>query len=189
MPKRLFIAISIPVSHDIVDLNQKLKKKFSKERINWVTLQNFHLTLKFLGDTEDALIPEITNVLQHALKNYKSFEITIKGLGKFSSYGRAKVIWLGVEDTEKTLNKLFTLLNNQLAALGYKQERRFFKAHLTLARIKNIRNQSILDDLIQTYSLTCFQTHKVKDVTLYQSILKPSGPDYKSLTTIPLQVV
>ncbi len=186
MSKRLFIAVHIPVLTDIIELSQKLKQKLNKERINWVSLHNFHLTLKFLGDTDEVLIPEIAAIVQQVAKDFNPFEIVIKGLGRFSSSGHAKVIWLGIEDTNEVLNTLFVQLNNQLADLGFKAESRPFRAHLTLARVKNIRNQSVLNDLIHTYSHTHFQNHKVKDIILYQSILKPSGPIYKPLITVPI---
>jgi 2'-5' RNA ligase len=186
MSKRLFIAVHIPISQDIIELSQKLKQKLNKERINWVSLHNFHLTLKFLGDTDEALIPEIKAVMQHVANDFKPFDIEIKGLGKFSSSGHAKVIWLGIEDTNEILNTLSIKLNKQLAGLGFNAESRPFRAHLTLARVKNIRNQSVLNDLIHTYAHTHFQNHKVKDIILYQSILKPSGPVYKPVVTVPL---
>ena len=186
MSKRLFIAVHIPVLTDIIELSQKLKQRLNKERINWVSLHNFHFTLKFLGDTDEVLIPEIAAIVQHVAKDFNPFEIVIKGLGRFSSSSHAKVIWLGIEDTEEVLNTLSIQLNNQLACLGFKAESRPFRAHITLARVKNIRNQSVLNDLIHTYSHTHFQNHKVKDIILYQSILKPLGPIYKPLITVPL---
>jgi 2'-5' RNA ligase len=186
MSKRLFIAVHIPVLADIIELSQKLKQRLDKGRINWVPLHNFHLTLKFLGDADEVLIPEIVAIMQQVANEFEAFDVGIEGLGKFSSSGHAKVIWLGIEDTKEVLNALSIQLNNQLAGLGFKPETRPFRAHLTLARVKNIHNQSVLNNLIHTYSHTHFQNHKVKDIILYQSILKPSGPVYKPLITVPL---
>lgn len=186
MSKRLFIAVDIPVSDDMIEFSQMLKKKLINERVRWVRLTNFHLTLKFLGDTEDSIIPDIIKRLQQTVSGIKPFEINIKGMGKFSSSGHTKVIWLGVEDLNKVLNNIAEQLNTSLVDLGFKFERTPYKPHLTLGRVKYIHNENILLDLINKYSNTPFQNHKVKELILYQSILKPSGPIYKRLINVSL---
>ncbi len=186
MSKRLFIAADIPVSKNIIELSQKLKQKLNNEGIKWVPLQNFHLTLKFLGDTDEVFIPGIINALQQSVSGIKPFDINIKGMGKFSSFGHTKVIWLGVDDKTNSLSDIATQVNKNLIDLGFAFEKRSFKAHLTLARVKYIRNENFLSDLIQNYAHTQFQNHKVKEIILYQSILKPSGPIYKPISTISL---
>ncbi len=186
MSKRLFVAADIPVSNNIIELSQKLKQKLNNEGIKWVPLHNFHLTLKFLGDTDEAYIPNIINVLQQSISGIKPFDINIKGMGKFSSSGHTKVIWLGVDDNTNSLSNIATQVNKNFVDLGFAFEKRSFKAHLTLARVKYIRNENILSDLIQNYAHTQFQNHTVKEIILYQSILKPAGPVYKPLANFSL---
>ena len=185
MHQRLFIAINIPVSDSIIRFTQKLKEKFKNDRIKWIEFKNFHITLKFLGETPSHLVPDISNTIASITENYTNFEIQIRKFGKFSSMGHAKVMWLGIDDKSKTLSKISADLNKELELYGFKPEKRNFKAHLTLARIKFIKNEHLLNDLIKTYSDKNFQSILVEELILYQSLLTPKGSVYKILEKFP----
>jgi len=186
MSKRLFIAVDISLSDDVVSLLAKLKQKLSRDNIKWVPTHNFHLTLKFLGDTEESLIPELISQMEIIAKQFTPFELTVKSLGTFSSAKFPKVIWLGIDDKENTLSSIASNLNKSLSALGFDEDKRTFKAHLTLARIKFINNPQILNNLVRSYRDTVFHRQVIEKLILYESILKPSGPVYKPLAEISL---
>ncbi len=185
MTKRLFIAINIPVSDEVKSFVSKIQRQFIGDKIKWVPLVNFHLTIKFLGDTDIKLIPEITRQIKDAVKNIHSFDIYISGLGKFSKAKHAKVIWLGVQDNSGNLEKIFKSINNNLLNLGFSSQYKF-SPHITLGRIKSIHNEEVLDKLTNTYSDKLFQTTTVSDVILYESILKPSGAVYNVVEKVSL---
>ncbi|MDA3954915.1 MAG: hypothetical protein PF485_14805 [Bacteroidales bacterium] len=83
--KRTFIAIKIPISNKTQELLNRLKIDFEDEKIKWIEDNNIHITLFFLGNTEEGKINEISAELTKIFKRVKSFDILCKGLGVFRS--------------------------------------------------------------------------------------------------------
>ena len=128
---RTFIAIEIPekIRHQIAELLAGLKEQGGK--ITWVKPENMHLTLKFLGDTEENSIDTIAGRLAEIVSTFAQFEICIKGVGAFPNLRKPRVFWVGTTDEKDTLKSLANQINQQLSVLGFEQEKRPFSAHLT----------------------------------------------------------
>jgi 2'-5' RNA ligase len=185
MNKRLFIAINIPVSEKVRDFAQKIQQHFIDDKIKWVPLVNFHLTIKFLGETDENIIPEITKQIKTCTEKFNPFEISISGIGKFPKTRQPKVIWLGIKDANNIIRKLFTTVNNSMTNLGFDSQNKF-SPHITLGRIKFIKNKQLLNNLIDTYSDVLLQQITVSNIILYESILKPSGAEYRIIEKFDL---
>ena len=95
---RTFIAMDIPVSQKVTEIINELKKIQIDAKI--VEIENMHLTLKFLGDTDEKLIDEIEKIIKDAILNMQPFEIILKNLGVFPNEKYMKVAWIGVENAE-----------------------------------------------------------------------------------------
>ena len=95
MALRCFIAIEIPeaIKRAIVSSIDGLKK--SGADVKWVSPENIHITLQFLGETEEAHIPLIKEALDKILLPYSPFYIKIAGVGCFPDTRRPRVIWVG----------------------------------------------------------------------------------------------
>ena len=178
---RTFIAIDIPVSQKVPEIINELKKIQIDAKI--VETENMHLTLKFLGDTDENLIDEIEKIIKDAILNMQPFEIILKNLGVFPNEKYMKVAWIGVENAEP-LKKFAETIDTKLKDLGFEKEKRPFSVHLTIARIKSAKNKEKLIDLIDKYQNIELQKIKINNIILKKSILTPKGPIYTNLKQI-----
>ena len=132
MPLRCFIAIEIPekIRGAIVSAIDGLKK--SGADVKWVSPENIHITLQFLGDTVETHIPLVKEALNKILLTYSPFYIKITGVGCFPDTRRPRVIWVGTEESQPVIN-LHRDIAKGMAGLGYREEERNFTPHLTSA--------------------------------------------------------
>ncbi|MDP4222569.1 MAG: RNA 2',3'-cyclic phosphodiesterase, partial [Bacteroidota bacterium] len=102
------------------------------------------------------------------------------GAGVFRNYRDPRIIWTGIQSSDKLI-KLNELITAGLRENGFETEEREFNPHLTLGRIKSIRDPEDLKKALESYSQTVFQTVKVNEIILFESILMQTGPLYKPL--------
>jgi RNA 2',3'-cyclic 3'-phosphodiesterase len=183
--KRLFIAIRINPDSSFLNWYKQLKESLKKEDIRWTRLENLHLTLLFLGDTNVELIPAIIAALKRAVASQRSFRFYLTGIGVFRSLRYPKIFWIGIKETEK-LKLIKFNIDNQLKSLLSMKESDSFKPHLTLGRMRRIYDPDLLKNLISKYSDHEFMEVEVNEIIFYESILKKSGPVYEVIETIPL---
>jgi 2'-5' RNA ligase len=183
--KRLFIAVRIEPDIPLLNWFKQVKETLKNEEIRWTRLENLHLTLLFLGDTNIELIPEISTALERSTVSYQYFRFSLSGLGVFRSLSYPRVLWIGIKETEK-LGLIKESIDNQLKPLLNKDVTGSFKPHLTLGRMKRIENLELLKELISKYRDNKFMEVEIDEIILYESILNKSGPVYKVIKTIPL---
>ncbi|MFO7827344.1 MAG: RNA 2',3'-cyclic phosphodiesterase [Bacteroidales bacterium] len=183
--KRTFIAIKIPVSKQTAEFIQDIKSELRNDKINWVEIFQMHITLYFLGDTEDEMIEKISYHLGELLKNQTPFKLNCKGLGLFKNLSNPRVLWLGIEESVQ-LQNLKTRIDGLMKNLGFEIEKRAFKPHLTLGRIKYIKDKEKLKNLLERYNDFEFQEFKIDKLIFYESRLTSDGPIYKAIKEILL---
>lgn len=176
--KRIFIAVKVEPSAKFLTLISTLKSVLKSDSIKWTNPENIHITLAFLGDTDEKVIEDISLMLKDKCTGSGSFELLIKGLGLFRSINDPRIIWTGIKPSEK-LVRLNELVIGGLKDLKIKFEDRPFKPHLTLGRIKHISDRELLRSLTVQYGNTEIQTVPVPEVILYESVLMATGPVYK----------
>ncbi|MEM0134955.1 MAG: RNA 2',3'-cyclic phosphodiesterase [Thermoplasmatales archaeon] len=162
---RSFIAISLPAN----DLLAKViyeNKPMSKA----VEGKNLHLTLKFLGDVDN--IDEVRINLE-AIK-FRKFVMTLKGLGAFPSQQSGRLLFVKAYP-EDVLKDLAAEVNSKTKVIPLDHP---FTPHITLFRVKDRRNFS---EVITRYADTVFMEHEVASFSLFESILKPTGPVYREI--------
>ncbi len=184
MKKRLFIAIKLDRSilQALVAFQTVLKTELPYPGIRWVNPRLFHLTLQFLGDTEESKLPALTASLLTAARKIKPFTITFEGVGYFGSNNDIRAFWVGTKPSPD-LRDLFTEVINSSAFLGSGTTARF-SPHITLARGANslTREESshIAKNLLEKRSQE-FGVTNVSSFELIESILYQTGPVYKTL--------
>lgn len=184
MPKfRGFIAIDIPINKKLLEMENEIKNTGADMKL--VEPENIHVTLKFLGDTDEEKISEIENIIKNSVKDINTFNIKIKGSGVFPNKNYIKVIWIGLENAEP-IGEIAKKMDKQLQSLGFESEKRGFSAHLTIARVKSSRNKEKLLQIIQKYQDVEFATIEVNLVKLKKSDLTPKGPIYTTLREVKL---
>jgi 2'-5' RNA ligase len=96
-----------------------------------------------------------------------------------------RVLFANIKDG-KELQLLASEIDKRLEKLGFELETRPFKPHLTLARIKFLKNKKAFYQAVEKYRETLFQAVPVNELIFYRSILKPEGPEYKELSILKL---
>ena len=155
-------------------------------KAKWVRPQNIHLTLKFLGNIDPAAIEDIGRAMAEAAGECAPFTLTVGGIGFFPGIRRPRVVWIGLGGATAVLLNLQGNLADRLAAVGFAKEKRSFKAHLTLGRIRQAVNPNILDQAIQAYSDIGNLKFSADRIILFKSDLKPSGAVYSHLKQVEL---
>ncbi len=183
--KRTFIAIKIPVSKQMAGLIQDLKFALKDERIKWVENWNLHITLFFIGDTDKSIIDEIGNKLTDNLGKIKSFNLSCKEVGVFKSVYNPKVLWFGIGQSEN-LTSLKLVVNKVMSSLGFAIEERDFKPHLTIGRVKFVKDKDKIKNVLAKYKEIEIQNFSIDEVIFYESKLTPKGPVYEVLKKITL---
>jgi RNA 2',3'-cyclic 3'-phosphodiesterase len=175
--KRLFAAIKIHPTAEYLLIFNEITSSLSHERIKWVEPENMHLTLKFFGETDEKQIPAIQHVLQNAADQSKSFSLSVANTGIFGSHYDPKVIWFGIEkqpELELLAKNIFTGLEK----IGWQPDRQNFVPHLTIGRIKELKDKTLFQKIISKYNTVKIQEEKVTEIKLYESILSRGGPLY-----------
>lgn len=181
---RAFIAIEIPseIKKAIASQTASLQKNAGRS-VRWVTPENTHLTLKFIGELSSANVGLLTQALQAECSQQDCFKITVRGVGSFPNLHRPRVIWVGLQ-APPDLNRLQHRLEAAAARLGYEAEERPFSAHLTIGRVREQASQDELKRLeaaLTGLEIGELGTFTARSVTLFKSELRPAGPLYTSL--------
>lgn len=181
-PLRTFIAIELPaeVSRELAVLQQHLKTRGLKLR--WVKPGNIHLTLKFLGDIMPDDIQAIAPAIQAAAGATSPFDLVVQGLGVFPGSRRPRVLWSGLGGALTQLEQMYRCLEDALAERGIAREKRPFKGHLTLARIKGTVDSRRLLSAIEAEGMFTPLPLPVGELVLFQSRLQPTGAVYTPLS-------
>lgn len=183
--KRIFIALKIEAGENLLTMISSFRARLNMEQIKWTDTANIHITLAFLGDTEENVIKAIISMLEEKCDGFGQFELVLKGSGYFRSIADPRIIWTGIEPSEK-LVQLNSLIINGLKNLNIKIEDRPFKPHLTIGRIKQLNDRESFLDVTEEFKDYEIQLVPVNEVILYESILLPSGPVYKTLVKVSL---
>lgn len=181
---RTFIAVDIASTPAMLEFSEAIRKTGADVKL--VEPQNIHITLKFLGDTDEQLLPDIEEIIRDSVVGIQPFSISLQGTGVFPNRDYLKVIWVGLIAGEQ-METIGGRIEEGCAGLGFKKERRAFSPHLTVGRVRTVRNKQQLLNVIDKYKETMFATEEVRAVTLKRSVLSPSGPTYTTLISVPLE--
>lgn len=175
---RTFIAVRIPaeVRRRLADIEQKLKS--SGADVKWVPEENFHLTLKFLGNVDPDRLRAVCDAIRSIAETSNAFEVTLTGVGAFPKASRPSVVWVGVTTGAEEMKALAARVDDALAGLGFLREERGFSAHVTLGRVRSARHIHRLPEVIESLKDEEAGVFTVGSVAVMKSDLRPSGPVY-----------
>jgi 2'-5' RNA ligase len=184
--KRTFIGLKINTNPALSSLFSDLKKNLNGEQLHWIDADNLHLTLRFLGNTEDAQLSEICNALDLLIPQYNNFSLDIQGLGIFGKRSLPKILWAGVKMSPNVYS-LVENIEDIVSSAGFERETKPYSPHLTLCRIKALSDASHLLNLVDQYKQTHFLTQHVNEIIIYESVLKSFGTVYVPLKLFDLK--
>jgi len=176
---RTFIAINLDskIKEYLSSLKNNLKTDNSK--IKWVEENNLHITLKFLGYILPQHLELIDLELKKITNQYPSFSIKLSSdIGIFPSYKMPRIIWVGIKESSHKLTELYNSIEERLYKNGFPKENKRFSSHITIGRIKYIKDKNSLINNLKQISIERL-SQKVESVELMKSELTSKGPVYR----------
>jgi len=183
---RLFVAVELSeeLRTGIGRLISDLAVRWPEAR--WVSPDNLHLTVKFLGSTPIGLVSPVGAALDRAAGGVTRFDLSLVGLGTFGPAAQPRVVWVGVGNGGAQMAGLAAAVDHELGQLGIEREQRPYRAHLTMARG---RGDAIPSDVRAEFSAA--RSHdwgrqSVGEIVLMASELRREGPHYSVVSRHPL---
>lgn len=182
---RTFIALDFDrqTKKRLGKIQRKLKQNSSKG--SWVYIDNFHITLKFLGTTDSSRIDEIATELQSIAHTNEEIKLSIDDLDYFRGENILRVVWLGLQGERQSILDIKKDIDDKMNNLGFPKEKKDFIPHITLGRrvifnnrIHSIKEQ-LKDDLNYNFTL--------KKLVLYKSEVKDKKRIYTQLKSFNLK--
>lgn len=186
---RCFVAIMLPEA--IKDYVEECRESLSalKLPVKWVARENYHLTVKFLGNLEQDRIARVSKTLAGCARDGQPFQLFAENLGCFPGWHKPRVLWLGMGgQTDRALDLLYNV-DHALAASGFANEEH--RLHLTLGRVRQGQEKTAGLLLNSGQSVpgkpgrSC--SFDIDALYLMESRLGPGGPSYYIMKKYQLQ--
>lgn len=185
MGKRLFVSVDLD---GLADAVRRVQEPLADlPGVDPVDPEGVHVTLKFLGDTPESRLSELSEALEAAVESpaVDPFEATFEGYGVFPSLDYISVVWAGVGEGGPELTRLSEATERETTAIGFDPEDHDFTPHATLARVRDARSKEEVQELVRNESPTLGRL-RVEEVRLKESALTPDGPAYETVESFPL---
>lgn len=170
IPDRAIVGRLVDVGNDLIQTGNDLRP---------VSPENMHVTVRFLGDATPVMLRSVDTALDEL--NVTPFNVELMGLGYFRDPKYITVIWAGIKTGTEELSAIFNTLEPKLERGGFIRDNRGFSPHLTIARVKAVRDRDALLGFITKRKDYPFGTFKAQSIGLKQSVLTPKGPIYTTL--------
>lgn len=144
--------------------------------------QNLHITLWFFGELDKGRLDAVLRSAREVV--FKPFKLGVKGVGYFPGRGRVNVLWLGVDDPEQGLKKILDQLLEKLTKRGFRYDDRGFTPHLTIGRVKYVRDKQRLLKTIEEMGEMVFGEQLIDRLKVKKSVLTGRGPIYSDLLVV-----
>lgn len=184
MKSRLFIALNLApdMLDDIINLRNDISdyNKF----LRWEPKEKLHITIQFVGEIDSALIEPIKNLLKNIAFKYSGISCIAENFSLFSKGDIPAILYLNF-DFDDSIYKLENELKFELSKLGISKEKREFKPHVTILRLKGFENKNLINSFLE-YTITDL-TCTLNEIVLYKSELKQSGSVYIPLAKYKLK--
>ncbi len=175
---RLFVALALPHA-------MRTRLSFlagGLPGVRWVPPENYHVTLRFIGELPAWRAEEIDHAL--AALRAPGFTLTLRGVGTFEKAGRVAALWVGV-DRNPALDHLQSKIETALHRAGVERERRRFVPHVTLARLDGAPLEKVAG-WVQAHNLFRSEPMPVEHFTLFSSRLGKEQAVYEPEVEYPL---
>lgn len=183
---RCFIAVDVAdeVRHSLTRQYHQLKRQAKEYR--WVDPENYHLTIKFLGNVAGEKVPDITAAVHRVARDLHPFEVRVEGFDAFPYRSTPRVVWAGISNGSEELVDLWRRVGDNLSVLGFPHDQREYTPHLTLGRAKSGNKRADLMPLFNRLESRDWGAYMVSSVKILKSEFKRKGPVYTVLDEIQL---
>jgi 2'-5' RNA ligase len=187
---RLFIALPLPeaVKAEIEKAQADLRQALPEGRVRWTKREQFHLTLRFLGNVDAQRFEPLADAVRRACRCSAVLELRAEGIGFFPNLRRPRVVWAGVSDRQEQLSRLQRAVEAATRDFTAEESGERFAGHVTLGRIKAIKREEAdgLAKLAAGLAARFFGAWTADKVEITHSQLSPDGARHTTLATIPL---
>jgi 2'-5' RNA ligase len=182
---RLFVSVDLDGLAEAVAAAQE--PLADAEGLRLTDPEQAHVTLKFLGDTPEARLPELIAELTGAVEDsgVDPFTAEIGGLGVFPSIEYISVVWLGVREGGDELTRLHEAVESRTTAMGFDPEDHEFTPHATIARMDHAASKRLVQRVVEERDPDVGSL-RVEEVRLKESVLTDDGPEYSTVEAIEL---
>ena len=183
---RCFVAADLdePARREVGRLQERLRRMGVRGR--WVAPERVHVTVRFIGEVPPETFDEVSGALARPVGREGALDLVLQGLGAFPSLRRPRVLWVGLAGDVAGLAGAAREVDERLEDLGLPGEARPFRPHVTLARAKGPSGMEGLERALKAVGAYRGPAFRVTRLTLYESRLKPGGPEYIPRRTVPL---
>ena len=172
--RRLFVAIPIPspVRDAVTALVDGVRGASDPavRDVRWVRLDGLHLTIRFLGPTDEEHVADVAAAVDRTAGRRPPFDVVIAGGGAFPSVARPRALWLGVAEGATDLGATATALDDALADVGWTRDDRPYRAHLTLARSDGVRSGPAVARRLIDAAAAVREPFRAESLVLFESI-------------------
>ncbi len=181
---RTFVAIEFSngLKDEIDQIQQELKKQLGQ--LKWVGKNNFHLTLKFLGNVELKKVGMMAEGLVQAVQGIEPFSLGFARIGGFPKIHQPRVILLGINQGKEALIHLQKVVDEEMIKQGFQPEKFSYSPHLTLARALDNTDLSTIGQRLSQIKIQPTSTDLIRSIRIMKSDLRPQGPIYTCLKEI-----
>lgn len=184
---RSFIAINL--DSKIIEYLSSLTNDLNiggESKIKWVKKNNLHITIKFLGYISPEQLDLINSGLKEIINQHNPFLIRLSpDIGIFPTYKIPRIIWVGIKEGANELKELYNSIEIILFKKGFPRENKVFSGHITIGRVKYIKDKNNLINFLKNMHVECL-SQEVKSIDLMGSKLTPNGPIYNIIDKFPL---
>jgi 2'-5' RNA ligase len=183
---RLFVSVDLDGLAGEVAAVQELFEGASG--LNFTDSEQAHVTLKFLGETDEGELPELTDELARAVagSGVEPFTAEVGGLGVFPRLGYISVVWIGVREGGERLTHLHEAIEERTVSMGFDSEDHGFTPHATIARMDHAGGKNLVQEVVENRDPDVGRV-RVEEVRLTESTLTPDGPEYATVERFPLE--
>ncbi|MER3601286.1 MAG: RNA 2',3'-cyclic phosphodiesterase [Nitrososphaerota archaeon] len=182
---RAFLAVEASEGVDADKLTELYRRLGEVGQLKFVKKEQLHFTIKFFGDIPPATIETIRGLLSGL--SIARFSITLKGIGTFPTPLRPRVIWIGVDEEGRTPLMDLAKRVGSLLAGKVPFDPKPFEPHLTVARVKSLKDRARFESTLADFRTTKFGSVDVKEIKLKESVLTSQGPIYHDLFSLGLE--
>ena len=186
----MFVALGLPeeVKAEVERAQSELRGGLEGARVTWTRREQFHLTLKFLGDVEAERAGALVEAVRAACRDGGVLRLRAEGVGCFPDLRRPRVVWVGVKDTGGALGRLQRAVESACGAFAAEREGQRFSGHVTLCRIKSLAGPEAegLAGRVGGMAARSFGEWTAVEVEVMRSELSPQGARHSVLAGVPI---
>ncbi len=172
---RLFIALELSEEQrrELTLFQARFKSHYTEVR--WIKPESMHLTLKFIGETDQTGVECISDVMDNVVQSEQPFEAAYSGCGVFPAPGNARIFWIGLSRGVDITTNIAERLDLSLSGQGFKKEKQQFKPHLTIGRVRQPVESKRIHEFLKSGDNFQVSPAHVNSITLFKSDLTQHG--------------